>query len=252
MQKAYKLLSAQLGISHKQAKNLIDLGRVRAHNKPLKLARTLLPLTARFEVLECVESSILYQDDALLAICKSVGVDSYVLQRDHAPYQLLHRLDKPTSGVLLLGCAPFYARALEAFKQRRVYKEYCALVEGIIHKGQTLRMPLRVQKSHAHVNKGFVKSVCDPKGKEAITHITPLKHYPHYTLLKVVIETGVTHQIRAHLSAIKHPIVGDTLYGAKLNMYLFLHAKRVKLLGYDLQAPTPPYFDLGEDFEFLE
>ncbi|WP_120952769.1 RluA family pseudouridine synthase [Helicobacter sp. L8] len=252
MQKAYKLLSAQLGISHKQAKNLIDLGRVRAHHKPLKLARTLLPLTTHFEVLERVESAILYQDDVLLALCKSAGVDSYALQAKHTPYQLLHRLDKPTSGVLLLGCAPFYARALEAFKQRRVYKEYCALVEGMIAKKQTLDMPLKTHKSHAHANKGFVKSMCDSKGREAITHITPLKHYPRHTLLKVVIETGVTHQIRAHLSAIKHPIVGDTLYGAKPSAHLFLHAKRVKLLGYDLQAPTPPYFDLGEDFEFLE
>ncbi|MFC3847323.1 RluA family pseudouridine synthase [Helicobacter baculiformis] len=248
MQKAYKLLSVQLGISHNQAKSLIDLGRVRVHNKPVKLARTLLPLTTRFEVLESVESSVLYQDDTLLAICKSSGVDSYRVQDTHAPYQLLHRLDKPTSGVLLLACDPFYTRALLAFKQRGVYKEYCALVEGIVRGVQTLRMPLRVQKSHAHAHKGFVKSLCDPRGKEAITHITPLKHYPRHTLLKVVLETGVTHQIRAHLSAIKHPIVGDTLYGAKPSAHLFLHAKRVQILGYDLQAPTPPYFDLGDGF----
>ncbi|WP_199764445.1 RluA family pseudouridine synthase [Helicobacter bizzozeronii] len=241
-QPAYKLLSLQLGISHKKAKMLIDRGLVGVGGKPLRLARAKLPLDAHFSLLTPKRAGILYQDDHLLALNKSAHTESYALQRQHPPYQLLHRLDQGTSGVLLLATEPLYSQALQAFRQRQVYKEYLAVVQGVIKEPQTLKMPLRVQKSHPHFNKGFVKTDIDPKGQEAITHLSPLTTYKNHTLLKVVIKTGVTHQIRAHLSAIQHPIIGDQLYGAHPHPYLLLHAHKIALLGYTLSAPIPPHF----------
>ncbi|WP_104733092.1 RluA family pseudouridine synthase [Helicobacter felis] len=242
MQAAYKLLSAQMGISHKQAKKLIDLGRVCLGGRKLTLARQLCPLQSKFEV-QNSKAQILYQDTDWLFLNKPAGVNSYALEKQHPPYKLLHRLDLPTTGVLALAQNHAHAQGLEAFKKRAVYKEYTALVQGVIKKPQTLRMPLRVQKSHIEDAKGFVKTLLDPTGRPACTKITPLKQYKNKTLLKVVITTGITHQIRAHLSALGCPIVGDVLYGDRSHQYFFLHAHRLKILDHHLQAPLPFYFE---------
>lgn len=245
-QKAYKLLSAQLHISHKKAKSLIDRSLVSVHHKPLSLARAQLPLDTHFTLLEQEHASVIYQDSELLVLNKSAHTESYSLEKRHKPYKLLHRLDQPTSGVLLLAQGNFYDQALQAFRQRQVYKEYLAVVQGQITQDQTLSMRLSVQKSHAHFNKGYMKTHIDPKGQRATTHISPLTSTPHHTLLKVVIKTGITHQIRAHLSAIKHPIIGDRLYGSQIpSPYLLLHACQIALLDRHFSAPTPFYFKDG-------
>ncbi|BCZ17806.1 Pseudouridine synthase RluC [Helicobacter sp. NHP19-003] len=249
MLQAYKVLAKQCQISHKEAKRLIDRGLVSLKGQRLKLARELIDPHAFLSVLEC-KSGVLAKGAKFLALDKAPNVSSFELERTHKPYQLCHRLDQSTSGVLLLALGAFYQEALEAFKERQVYKEYLALVQGVLDKPLTLTQPLSVQKSHTEDKKGFVKAFVHSKGKRAITHITPLKSFKQTTLAKVVIETGVTHQIRAHLSHIKHPIVGDIFYGAKPHKHFFLHAFKLELLGHQFQAPLPPYF---KDFcELLE
>ncbi|GMB89829.1 Pseudouridine synthase RluC [Helicobacter ailurogastricus] len=246
---AYKILAKQRQVSHKEAKRLIDRGLVSVAGQRLKLARELLEPHTFLSVLER-QSEVLAKEAEFLALNKAFNVSSFELERIHKPYQLIHRLDKSTSGVLLLGLGEFYKEALEAFKERKVYKEYIALVQGVLDKPLTLKQPLSVQKSHTEDKKGFVRAFVDSKGKRAITHITPLKSIGQMTLLKVVIETGVTHQIRAHLAHAKHPIVGDIFYGAKPHKHFFLHAFKLDLLGLKFQAPLPPHF---KDFcELLE
>ncbi|WP_456452841.1 pseudouridine synthase, partial [Hydrogenimonas sp.] len=84
------------------------------------------------------------------------------------------------------------------------------------------------------------------KGKEAITHIEPIMISGKRTKLRVVIETGRTHQIRVHLKSIGHPIIGDRQYGVMSHQTnrMLLHALEVKLLGYDFKAPEPKGFDV--------
>ncbi|BCZ18524.1 Pseudouridine synthase RluC [Helicobacter sp. NHP19-012] len=241
MLQAYKVLAKQLTISHKEAKRLIDKGLVSVAGQRLKLARALIASNAPLSVLKC-ESQVLAKETEFLALNKAQNVSSFELERTHKPYQLCHRLDQSTSGVLLLGLGEFYKKALEAFKERKVYKEYLALVQGVLDKPLSVSKNLSVQKSHTEDKKGFVRAFVDKKGKRALTHITPIKTIGQMTLLKVVIETGVTHQIRAHLAHLKHPIVGDIFYGAKPNQYFFLHAFKLELLGLKFQAPLPPYF----------
>ncbi|WP_104691251.1 RluA family pseudouridine synthase [Helicobacter heilmannii] len=241
MLQAYKILAKQRNISHKEAKRLIDRGLVSVAGRRLKLARELLEPHTFLSVLEC-ESVVLAKEAEFLALDKAFNVSSFELERTHKPYQLIHRLDQSTSGVLLLGLGEFYKKALEAFKGRKVYKEYLALVQGGLDKPLSLTQPLSVQKSHTEDQKGFVRAFVDRRGKRAITHITPLKSIGQMTLLKVVIETGVTHQIRAHLAHLKHPIVGDIFYGARPNKHFFLHAYKLELLGRKFKAPLPLYF----------
>ncbi|WP_163534660.1 RluA family pseudouridine synthase [Helicobacter suis] len=242
MLEAYKILAKNLNISHKQAKKYIDMGLVSLQGKRLTLARQKFPLGTHFHIKECFKTDVLYQDQELLVLNKATHIDSYTLEKQHKPYKLLHRLDKSTSGLLLLAQATFYTKALLAFKKREVYKEYLALIEGILKEPKTLTQPLSVRTNHIHFNKGFVKTFVDLKGKPAITHLYPIYHTKQQTLLKVVIETGITHQIRAHLSHIGHPIVGDVIYKGLPNPHFFLHAYKLALLERHFSAPIPPHF----------
>lgn len=242
MQKAYKLLAVQKNLSHSQAKALIDRGLVLANGKKLTLARTELPQSTSFSLIEIPKPQVLFRDENLLAIDKPAFVESYDLQSHYQDegWRLLHRLDRETSGVILLtqeGSA-FSKKAKEAFKKREVYKEYQAIVSGIIAESLTINKPISTTK------KGFARSKVDKNGLEAITHIEPLSVVGKKTLLKVVIPTGRTHQIRVHLSSLHHPIIGDSLYGGISARRLLLHAHKIRLLGYEIISALPKEFSL--------
>jgi len=143
-------------------------------------------------------------------------------------YAPVHRLDRETSGVLLVAKTRQTARALShAIAGRMVFKEYVALVEGIpSEKSGVISVPLATMKGpRSH-------SVPSPNGREARTTYTVVKEFPDgRTLIKVSIDTGRTHQIRAHLASIGHPIVGDSEYGARGSAArgrLFLHAWKIQ------------------------
>lgn len=122
---------------------------------------------------------------------------------------IVHRLDKNTSGVLLLARTAQAHRALNTqFENHQVSKLYHALVIGNPEwQEKTVNLPLRSNGDRQH------RTVVDPQaGKPAITHLKVLERLDHYCLVEAIPETGRTHQIRAHLSALGLSIVGDTLY----------------------------------------
>ena len=122
---------------------------------------------------------------------------------------IVHRLDRGTSGVMVIAKNDAAHQELSRqFEDREVEKEYVALVWGVVQAGRRIdaaigRDPVHRQKMSARAR----------RAREAVTRITRAHHLPGVTLCQVAIYTGRTHQIRVHLSAIGHPIVGDALYG---------------------------------------
>ncbi|MUU49567.1 RluA family pseudouridine synthase [Helicobacter pylori] len=242
MEKAYKLLSVQENISHKKAKTLIDSGLVSIGGQKLMVARKELPKNTRFSVQKIEKPSVIFEDENILALFKPPFIESYNLASFFKDWALLHRLDKETSGVILLvkENSEFHLKAKKAFKDRTVKKEYLAIVQGIIEEEREINAPILTIKT----TKAFSK--ISKKGQEAITIITPLKIINKKTLLKVGIKTGRTHQIRVHLKHINHPIIGDTLYNNEPSSAkrLMLHAHKIALLGYEFEAIAPKEFEI--------
>jgi len=159
--------------------------------------------------------------NAIMAICKNSlsGIGG-----DIRP-GIVHRLDKDTSGLLIVAKNDkAHISMSDKIKNREVTKIYYALVRGIVKENEaTINMPIgRSQNDRKKM--AIVKD-----GKEAITHFKVLKRYNKYTLLELKIDTGRTHQIRVHLSEIGYPIVGDMTYSNGKNEFgisgQLLHAK---------------------------
>ncbi|WRA08294.1 RluA family pseudouridine synthase [Helicobacter pylori] len=242
MEKAYKILSVQENVSHKKAKALIDSGLVSIGGKKLMVARKELPKNMRFSVQKIEKPGVIFEDENILALFKPPFIESYDLVSFFKDWVLLHRLDKETSGVILLvkENSEFHLKAKKAFKDRVVKKEYLAIVQGIIEEEREINAPILTFKT----TKAFSK--ISKKGQEAVTIITPLKIINKKTLLKVGIKTGRTHQIRVHLKHINHPIIGDTLYNNEPSSAkrLMLHAHKIALLGYEFEAIAPKEFEI--------
>lgn len=237
--KAYKVLANQLNVSNRRAKELIDRGVVYVGNKKVKIARGEIDTKTKFRVLEIPKIDIIFEDENILAVNKPPFLTSEEIEKDSG-YRLLHRLDKETSGVLLLvKNEDFRKEAIEAFKKGEVYKEYIAWVEGIVAEEMTIDLPLLTIKKGGKAK----TKVSYSKGKEAVTIITPLEVQSKYSKVKAVIKTGRTHQIRVHLARIEHPILGDTLYGSKEYERVMLHSRKIELLGYSFEAKEPKEFE---------
>lgn len=189
---------------------------------------------------------ILYEDEHLLAINKPAGLLTVPApespehktvqarmqewakkEQDYKPY-LLHRLDRDTSGVLLLGKHPRDREALESiFKHPETKKVYTALVKGNPHppKG-TIDLPLQARTQNRKV--------------PAVSHYKIIRRYNDCSLVEVTIETGRKHQIRKHMAMIGHPLVMDKLYGDRRfdqkfrrrtkKKYMELHATRMEFI----------------------
>jgi 23S rRNA pseudouridine1911/1915/1917 synthase len=141
---------------------------------------------------------------------------------------IVHRLDRFTSGVLLVAKNDSAHRALaEQFASRQVSKTYLALVEGVV-KPESGRIARPISRDPVHRTRMTARLA---EGRAAWSEYRVLRRFAAFTLLEVTIGTGRTHQIRVHLASIKHPVVGDKLYGAAeqpdLGRY-FLHAHRIE------------------------
>ena len=182
--------------------------------------------------------------NAVMAICK----DSLSGIGGELRPGIVHRLDKDTSGIIIVAKNDkAHINLSEQIKNHKVEKTYIALVKGNVKENQaTINMPI------GRSNKDRKKMAVTKNGKTAITHFKVLKRYDKYTLLEVKIETGRTHQIRVHLSQIGYPIVGDMVYSNGKNEWGIegqcLHAKSLKfkhpITGKEmyLEAPLPEYF----------
>ncbi len=239
MEKAYKLLAIQEDISNKKAKELIDRGLVYITDKKVKIARAEMPNNTRFRVEKIDSVKIIYQDENIVAINKPALLDSYELQDaiEEDETVLIHRLDRDTSGVLILARnKDFLADAIEAFRQRKVKKRYVAWVEGVFYEETKIDAPIA---THKQAGKAF-SEINETRGKPAITVVRPIEIQGKKSKVEIEIMTGRTHQIRVHLSSIGHPIVGDERYGSVTrSKRILLHAKALSLLGYAFEAKEP-------------
>ncbi len=240
MEKAYKLLARQEGISNNIAKDLIDRGLVYLKGSKLKIARAEVKEDSKFSVKKVEKPKVIFEDEFIIAVDKPAFINSEELEKlkECKESKLLHRLDRETSGVILfVKNDEFREKCINEFRNNNVYKEYVAWVEGLVSEKIIIDKPLLISKdSKAKVKVGF-------EGVSAHTEIEPLFVFGKFTKLKVVIKTGRTHQIRAHLSHIDHPIVGDEIYGGKKGARVMLHAKKIELLGYSFSSKEPKEFD---------
>lgn len=238
MEKAYKLLALQESISNSQAKALIDRGLVYVANRKVTVARGELPLKTSFQIQQIEKAKVIYEDDDLLVVDKPAFLNADEIERQYPDTQLLHRLDRETSGVLMLVKNEEYRlKAIGEFKRNKVYKEYTAWVEGMFIDETEIDKPILTEKRH---NKAVSK--ISPKGKPAHTTVTPVEVVGKYSKVKVVIREGRTHQIRCHLRSIGFPISGDEQYGGRRAKRVMLHARKVELLGKTFIADEPKIF----------
>lgn len=239
MEKAYKLLARQEEISNTKAKDLIDRGLVYHLDRKVKIARAQMPNDTYFRIEEIDKVKIIYQDENVLAINKPALLDSYELAHaiEEDETELIHRLDRDTSGVLLLARnQDFLADAIKAFKQRKVKKRYVAWIEGVFCEEIKIDAPIR---THKQGGKAF-SQIDEKYGQTAVTIVKPLEIQGKKSKVEIEILTGRTHQIRLHLSSIGHPIVGDERYGSVTrSKRILLHAKAISLLGYAFEAKEP-------------
>lgn len=235
-EKAYKLVAMQEGISNNEAKELIDRGVVYAKGHKVLIARAMMAASTTFKIERPAPVVRIFEDDKLLVLDKPAFRDSEEIAREFG-FPLLHRLDRETSGVLMLvKDEAFRNEAIAQFKAEKVGKEYLAIVAGVIAEPGEIDKPIATVKGHK------AKSRVAKEGKRALTEYEPLEVNAGRTKLLVRIKTGRTHQIRVHMAYISHPIVGDRLYEGPEAKRLMLHAWRVELLGYTFEAePTAEF-----------
>ena len=183
--------------------------------------------------------------NAVMSICK----DSLSGIGGEIRPGIVHRLDKDTSGVIVIAKNDkAHINMSEQIKNHEVEKTYIALVRGFVKESEaTINMPI------GRSTKDRKKMAVTKEGKSAITHFKVIERFGNYTLLEVKIETGRTHQIRVHLTEIGYPIVGDTVYSNGKNEWNIqgqcLHAKSLKfkhpITGKEMfiEAPLPEYFE---------
>ena len=237
-EKAYKILALQEGVSNSQAKSMIDRGLVYVGNKKVMIARGEIDAKTIFRVQKIEKLTVIFENDDIMVVDKPAYVNSDEIERELKPAKLLHRLDRETSGVLMLvKNEEFREKAIKEFKQDKVYKEYIAWVEGIVSEPHDIDKAIITQKKN---NKAYSNG--SPKGKPARTEVFPDIVSARKTKVKCIIHNGRTHQIRTHLRYIDHPIVGDEQYGGRRAKRVMLHAYKVRLLGMEFVAPEPKVF----------
>jgi 23S rRNA pseudouridine1911/1915/1917 synthase len=198
---------------------------------------------------------VLYEDDVLLFVNKPPrlvvqrGYDPdeptlLELAATHAgqPLHLLQRLDRGTSGVIFFSKASsINVKITRQFETKLIRKTYLALCEGELAERQTVDAPI--------IRIGAIKFGVGDSGRRSVTHIEPISPTPNGSLLRVLLETGRTHQIRVHLSAIAHPLLGDWLYGDRQSAERpMLHAAMLEMTHPVTRQPLQVGAPLATDF----
>ncbi|MEQ8153546.1 MAG: RluA family pseudouridine synthase [Clostridiaceae bacterium] len=176
--------------------------------------------------------------NALLFHCKDLSGINGVIRPG-----IVHRIDKDTSGVLVVAKNDYSHNFLASqLKDHSMKREYIALVEGRLkNQNGTINAPI------GRHPKERIKMAIVENGREAVTHYEVLEVFDKYTLIKCMLETGRTHQIRVHMAKIGHPLVGDPVYGHKKQKFLvsgqMLHAR---LLGF-IHPSTKEYMEFSSE-----
>lgn len=229
-------------LSRTRQQKLIEGGNVLVNGKipkpsrrirPAEIIQVIVPEPRKLDVLpEDITLDILYEDDDLLVLNKKAGM---VVHPAFAHYSgtlvnallyhcrelsgiggvqrpgIVHRLDKDTSGIMVVAKTDeAHTNLSEQFAERLIEREYRALVWGHFRKKQS-----RIESHLRRSPRNRLRMTVSRSGKYAATNYTVIEEYRLFSLLKLVLETGRTHQIRVHMAYINHPIFGDQTYGGR-------------------------------------
>ncbi len=240
---------------------------------PVRVAETAAPVSPGQRVLKRIEAGIVAEEKGFLLLNKPSGIavhggsglnygviEALRILRPEAPYlELVHRLDRDTSGCLLIAKRRSVLRELHRLlREGGMGKHYLALVKGQWRGGER-RVDAPLLKNTLRSGERVV--TVSKEGKSAVSIFRPVTVFAQASLVEVSLLTGRTHQIRVHAASIGHPIAGDEKYGdaefdREMKKYgvrrLFLHARSLgfSLRGLDEQAPTYQFrAPLGEELE---
>lgn len=272
-------LATKLDISRSKIQKLIKEGKVLVNDKVIS-ANYLVKLNDQIQVNdelnyeisvepENIPLDIVYEDDDLLVINKASGMVVHpapghytntlvnallyrfnITSGDKMRPGIVHRLDKDTSGLMLVAKnEETHEKLSKMIGNKEVERRYLAITTGVIKTDTgTIDAPIgRDQRNRLKMQ------VTDVNAKEAITHFKVLKRYKANTLIECILETGRTHQIRVHLAYINYPIVNDPLYGKEKNCTEFgqmLHSKSIRFN--HPRTNKELYFEVDPPKEFKE
>lgn len=251
-------LNENLELSRSQIKKLIDDGSILVNSKREKAGYKLrindvidVEYNNEIELVpQDIDFKVLYEDKDIAIICKPQGLvvhpgagnydntlvngllykfDCLADTGDSLRPGIVHRLDKDTSGLMIIAKSQLaYSNLITMFQNRKINKMYWAIAEGKVLEDGIIDKPIG-----RDVKNRIKFSVTEHNSKEALTYYNPIKVFENHTFLNVKIATGRTHQIRVHMNYINHPVLGDPLYGRK-NKYKIekqmLHAYKLEFI----------------------
>ena len=273
------ILQNELKISSRLLYKLIKLNKIKLNHKPCDTRKTGNledTITVNFDYEEDnsnivptkMDLNIIFEDDWILVVNKPAGIaihpsvlhysdslcngirfyfDKIGLKKKIRP---VNRLDLNTSGLVVFAKCEYIQECLiNQMKKNQFKKEYLAVCDGIFdEKSGTINLPI------ARKENSIIERCISKNGQTAITHYEILKEFDNYSLVKCSLETGRTHQIRVHMSAIGHPLLGDSLYGSISDLI-----NRQALHCHNLQFIHPVYNndlnffgDLPNDFKIFD
>lgn len=278
-----KYLAEKLELSRSKIQRMIEDGKILINGKRIS-SNYKTKLGDKVEIYdesnadifiekENIPLDIVYEDDDLLLINKESGMVVHpapghykgtlvnaLLYRFHLNCTddmrpgIVHRLDKDTSGVMIVAKNETMHDILASMIQdKKVKRSYVALVEGVIpHETGTIDAPIGRDPNHRQK-----MAVTEVNGKDSITHFRVLERFKNHTFIECILDTGRTHQIRVHLSYIKHPVVNDPIYNKKRATLFgqmlhsksieFIHPKTGKKIHYEVDPPKE-FLEKLEDF----
>ena len=164
---------------------------------------------------------------------------------------IVHRLDKDTSGLMLVAKNNKTHELLaDDFKNKRIHREYVALLDGVVPENSAI-----IDAPLARSSENYQKMAVKAGGKRAVTHLEVIKKYKEYTLVRLTLETGRTHQIRVHMAYIGYPVHNDPVYNKKKSDEFgqFLHSEYLKFIHPITKKELEFRVDFPREFqEFLD